>query len=187
MNWLAFLLIYPLMVHNVVDFSDYACGKPYVNKLNCLITEYVEMLETCNHLHLISHHGCMGDKINSISLLFESPDIHTIDTARVYMLGLIDHLVTTLNQDSRIKPYLTCPFTADNVELRIQFVQNCLYPYPQQGRIMYMAFADGKIIYDIGNPRIPGELVKLREERLEFARRASDYDINFHSIPRSVL
>jgi hypothetical protein len=174
MSGLPLFMSYMLLVHNIVDFSEYGACEPYLQRLNCLVTDYVEMLERCNDLRLVNKTGHMGKKICNIGLQFESEDHHDINSGRKFMVALIDNFVKTMNQDPRLNPYLECPFTADNIELRLHFVDNCLYSYPTSGRILYMSFMEGAITYDVGNPRNPGELEKLREESLEFARRASE-------------
>lgn len=163
-----------MLLANMVDFSEYAPCEPYVQRLNCFVTEYVEMLEKCNDLRLVSKTGHMGKKICSIGLQFESEAYHNLDTGRKFMVSLIDNFVKTMNQNPRLHPYLECPFTADNVELRINFIDNCLYSYPAPGRILNINFVDGVITYDIGNPRQLGELEKLREESLDLARKITE-------------
>lgn len=176
MSWLFYLLPCMLLVHNVVDFTENGACQPYAQRLNCLITDYVEMLENCNHLRLVNKTGCFGDKIYHIGLQFESDDFNDINTGRKYMLALIDSFVKIMHQEPRLLPYLTCPFTSNNIELRIHFVGNCLYPYPTPGQIAHISFAEGIITYSVQNPRRPGELEKLREETLDFAQRVALID-----------
>jgi hypothetical protein len=173
MFWLTLFMPWMLLVHNVVDFKE-AVSEEYYHKLNCLITEYVEMLEKCNNLHLTHTTGIMGEKICKLGLQFESDDHHTINTARRFMVALIDNFVMTINQDKRLQPYLhSIPFTAANIELRINFVDTCLYSYPDPNEIKNISFIDETITYNLGNPRKLGEFEKLREETLDFARLAS--------------
>ncbi len=173
MSWLFFLLPCTLLVHNIVNFSENGAYPSYGPRLNCLITEYVEMLERCNHLRLVNKTGCFGDKIFNIGLFFESEDFQTLESSRKYMLALIDSFVKIMNQDPRLHPYLPCPFTSNNIELRIHFVDDCSYSYPTPGQIAYVSFVDNTITYSVQNPRRPFQLEKLREESLELARALS--------------
>lgn len=175
MNWLLFLLPNILLVHNIVDFQENGARTPYAQRLNCLMTDYIEMLETCNHLQLINKTGCMDDKIHRIGLYFESQDVHDIHSSRKFMVALIDSFVSIMNQDQRLLSHLECPFTSHQIELHIHFVENSLCPYPTPGKIAYISFSNGIITYLTENPRKLGNFEKLREESLDLSRRILAY------------
>lgn len=173
MNWLTLITPWMLLIHNTVDFRENGAQEEYYQKLNFVVTGYIEMLENCNNLRLINKTGCMDCTIHYLGLQFESYDTRNINSARKLMLGLIDSFLKTINDSTCLRPYLHCyPFTTENVEIRVHFVDDCKYSYPAPDEIKYMTFIDGTITYNTGNPRCLGELEKLREEPLDFARRA---------------
>lgn len=176
MNALMLMPLFMLMVHNTVDFSQNGACDQYVNILNCVITDYVEVMEEHNNLRLVNKTGHMGEKIYKIGLQYESYEHFNLDNARTMMIGLIDSLIDAINQSKRLRPYLSnCAFTPDNVEIRVNFVDTCMYAYPAFNDIKYMSFNDGVITYSIFTPNCLGQLTlsRLRDEPLDFARRAS--------------
>lgn len=165
-----------LMVHNPVDFTQNGACADYVNILNCVVTDYIEILEDHNNLRLVNKTGEMGAKIDKIGLQFESYDPYTLDNARTMMIGLIDSFLDALNQSKRLRPYLNgCHFTPGNIDIRVNFVQNSLYPYPAFNEVQYMSFEDGVISYSTIMRNCLGQyqMKRLRDEPLDFARRAS--------------
>ena len=174
MNWLTLITPWMLLVHNTVDFRETGAQEEYYQKLNHVVTGYIEMLENCNNnLRLVNKTGCMDCKIHSLGLQFEARDSRNIDSARKLMLSLVDSFLKTINGSECLRPYLCRhPFTANNIEIRVNFVNDSKYYYPAPNEIKYMSFIDGTITYNTGNPRFLGELEKLREEPLDFARKA---------------
>lgn len=175
MNMLSLFLPFLLMVHNAVDFSHNGACEEYVHILNCIVNDYVEMLEENNNIHLVNKVGSMNGQIHFLGLHFESYDLMDQDTARKMMLQLVDSFLNKINSNKRLKNFLCpAPFTADQLEIRVNFVSDCLYPYPEPGMIKYMTFIDGKTTFYAENPRWLGNLEKLREETLEFSRLAEN-------------
>jgi hypothetical protein len=172
MHALTLLLPGLLLVHNPVDFSVVGARSEYVNLLNCIVTDYVEILEDHNNLRLVNKTGYMDEKIGSIGLQFESYDHYTMSTARTLMIGLIESFLDALNQSCRLSRYLyKAPFTPDDIEIRVNFIDTCKYPYPAFDEIKYMSFSEGVISYSVGSTTCLGELVHLRDESYDFARQ----------------
>lgn len=165
-----------LMVHNTVDFSQFGASENYVNILNRVITDYVEVLEDHNNLRLVNKTGEMGQKIHKIGLQFESYEHFSLDNARTMMIGLVDSLLDAINRSQRLRPFIPhCGFTPHHIEIRVNFVDTSTYSYPDFDEIKNMTYSDGVITYSVIAPNCLGERVmsRLRDEPLDFARRAS--------------
>lgn len=172
-----------LFIFNAVDFRANGASEDYVNILNCVVNDYVEMLEESNDIHLANKVGIMDEKIQFLGLHFESYEQINQNTARKMMLQLIDSFLDALNRNSRLARYLCpSPFTADNIEIRIAFKSNCLYPYPEVGQIKYMVYKEGVVTFYAENARLLGNLEKIREEPLDFSRLAENlpYQSSLH-------
>ena len=164
------------MVHNTVDFRGTGANDSYLNILNYTVTEYIDMLEENNQIKLVNKTGCMDESgIYKIGLLFESYDQHNMESSRQMILGLIDSFLDALNNgcEGRLKPFLKgYPFTECNVDIKINFISNCKYPYPLPGIIKHVNFSEGMITYNTENPRCLGRLEILRREPICLARRS---------------
>jgi|694.fasta_scaffold42545_5 hypothetical protein len=187
MNFMTLLTPLLLFVHNPIDFRNEGAGESYVNFLNCVFNEYIGMLENNNDIHLVNKTADLDDRfIHSFRLRFESYAQIDLDTARKMMLQLIDSFVIVMNSNSRLKPFLCpCPFTSDQLEIRLNFLNDCLYPYPQLGTVKYMIFKNGAITFYAENPRSLGKLEKMREEPLDFSRLAENLPYPPGDIPQS--
>lgn len=158
------------MFRNPIDFHNCGARDCYVNCLNYLVTNYIEMLEEKNDIKLINKTGVMGDKISAIELQFEYYEMLDVQGSRQMMLQLIDSFVQSINSYDRLRPYLECPFTQDNVSIRVNFISKRKFSYPQPGEVKYMSYMDGVITYMAENPRCLGDLEKIRAEPISFAR-----------------
>lgn len=172
MSWLTVFVPTLLLMHNTVDFSTSNACASYVNCLNYVVTNYVEMLENNNPgLRLVNKGGHLGDKIYSLELQFESLAKYPLEEARLMMLQLVDSFVEAINSYPRVRAHLAdCSFTSANLIIRVNFVSDCFYPYSETKYIKYMTFMDDKIVYEFENPYNPGQLVILRDESLARAR-----------------
>ncbi len=175
MNPLIFLLPTLLMVHNMVDFTQNGAPDAYVNILNCVVTDYIEILEDHNDLKLVNKSALLDQRIHRLGLQFEVYNHYSLDHARTMMIGLVDSFLDALNQSKRLIPFRPnpCGFSSNDIEIRVTFIDDCKFPYPAFDEIKYMSFAHGIITYNVGNPRCLGQLLRYREEPLGFARRAS--------------
>jgi len=174
MNLFSLFLPWMLLVHNTVDFRENGAQEEYLHILNYTVTEYIGMLEDNNRIKLVNKTGWMGDKICKLSLLFQSYEKQDVDTSRQMILTLIDSFVKAINEGcrGRLKPFLeNCTFTSCDVEIRVNYIDDCKYPYPFPGTVKYVAYADGYITYSTENPRCLGLLEPLRRETLCFARQ----------------
>lgn len=174
MNMLALMLPWFLLTHNVIDFYDNGAGESYVECLNHVVTTYIENLEKYNPIRFTNKTGCMDDEgIHKIGLQFDAAVHVELAEARLMMLGLIDSFLQALNDFPGPRPYLKCgePFTSCQLEIRVQFTDDCKFPYPSPNEIKYMIFKDGKISFYLGNPRCLGKLTRLRDEPLCLSRR----------------
>jgi hypothetical protein len=171
MHGLLVALPYLLLTHNLVDFEpNGACGA-YKNRLNCVMTEYIETLESENNLHLVNKTGYFGETIESIGLQFETTSSYDLAGSRNLVLGLMETLLLTLNGNSYLKPYLPqCALTAENIEIRINFIGDCKYNYPSPHDIKYVVFKGGWLTYYQLNTRCLDKLEKIKEEPLELAK-----------------
>lgn len=175
MNLLTLCFPFLLFIHNAVNFRDNGASENYVHILNCVVNDYVEMLEEENDIHLVNKVGVMCNKIHFLGLHFASYKSIDQNTGRKMMLQLIDSFLERLNSNKRLRPFLCpFPFTENNIELRISFRNDCLYPYPQPDTIQYMVFMNGTTTFYGENPRSLGTLEILREEPLEFSRLAEN-------------
>lgn len=183
---LPFITPFLLYIFNPVDFTDNGAQERYVHLLNCTVNRYIEMLEESNDIHLVNQTGQMDDHIHFLGLSFTSGAAVNESTARIMLLQLIDSFLDAINRDERLAPFL-CPhpFTEDNIEIRVTFTNDCLYPYPQPGAIKYMIFSDGFLTFYEENPRLLGTFEKLREEPIEFSRLAEN--LPHQSPPRRVI
>jgi hypothetical protein len=169
---LAWMLPWLLLMRNTVDFRENGAAECYLNCLNHTITEYADSIECNNALRLVNKMGCMDeDGIWYLGLYFETERPYTVDTARPLMLALIDSFLLTINTTKRLQPYLrVCPFISENIEIRLNMVDLCKYPYPIPGNIKYATFKDGMLSYSFDNPRCPGTLEWAKRESLCLAR-----------------
>jgi hypothetical protein len=171
MKGLLIALPYFLLVHNTVDFGPNGAREAYKNRFNCVMTEYIDTLEEENNLRLVSNTGEFGDKINKISLQFESTYSYDLSETRNLVLGLLETLLTTINSNSYLHPYLpNCALTSENIEIRVHFIGICKYDYPNPNDIQYVVLKDEWIAYYVVNPRNLFELEKIREEPLRLAK-----------------
>lgn len=176
-----------LMVHNVVDFSQLGAPPSYANILNCAITDFVELLEAHNDLKLVNKTAVLDSKIRKIGLQFEAEHYYTLEHARTMMVGLVDSLLDALNRTPRLIPFrpshCQTPFTADNVEIQVTFVDDCKFSYWGFEQIKFMTFRNGIISYYVAiPPRMApcgGPLARLRDEPLDFARKVSPPPMQF--------
>ncbi len=169
MNILSILLPY-LLIHNTVDFAQNGANETYKNRLNCVITEYVETLEEDNHLRLVNKTGSFDDTINEIGLQFESEGFYDLPSARTLVLGLLETFLITINSNSYLRPYFpSCSLTSKNVEIRVNFLDICKCDYPDPNEINYVILKDEWITYYAVNPRNLFVLEKIREEPLRLA------------------
>src|SRR5690349_4141541 len=135
MKMLSLFLPFLLTMHNAVDFSHSGASEEYVHILNCVVNDYVEMLEENNNIHLVNKVGSMNAHIHFLGLHFESYDSMDQETARKMMLQLVDSFLDKINSNKRLKNFLCpSPFTANHIEIRVNFVSDCLYPYPEPGK-----------------------------------------------------
>lgn len=174
MTWISLFLPWMLMVHNTVDFRENGAQETYMNALNYTVTQYVDMLEENNHIKLVNKTGRMGEKISHLKLLFESYDRHDTAASRQMILGLIYSFLDALNKGchGRLRPFLCpYPFTPCNIEIGVNYIDTCKYPYPTPGTIKYVSFADGMITYSTEDPRCLGRLELFRQESLCLARQ----------------
>lgn len=163
-----------LMVHNTVDFSKVGAHGDYVNILNYVVTDYIEILEEHNNLRLVNKTGEFNTKIHKIGLQFEIYNHYTLDTGRTMMIGLIDSFLDALNKSKRLHPYAEgCFFTPDNIDIRVNFVDDSCTAYPAFNEIQSMSYSDGVITYSTLTTNCLGQsqLKPLRDEPLDFARR----------------
>lgn len=175
-----------LFIFNPVDFSSNGAQERYVHILNCTINTYVEMLEEGNHIHLVNQTGQMDDYIHFLGLSFTSDALVNESTARKMLLQLVDSFLNAINRDPRLAPFLCpSPFKEDNIEIRVAFNSDCLYPYPQPGAIDYMVYSDGYLTFYQENPRLLGTYEKLKEEPIEFSRMAEN--LPYQSPPNRVV
>ncbi len=171
MNGISLMLPVLLLVHNIIDFGQNGAPESYKNRLNCVITEYIEAVEDQNNLKLVNKTGCFDDMIWKLGLQFESTEDYGIDEARMLILGLIDTLLMTVNDTPQLRPYLPhCSLTAAQLEIRVNFIGLCKYNYPDPGQIKYVVFKNGKITYYIQGRDCLSQLDLVRNEPLEFAR-----------------
>lgn len=164
-------LPYLLLTHNLVDFESNGANGPYKNRLNCVITEYIEILEAQNNLRLVNKTGCFGEKIDYIALQFETTSSYNLSGSRNLLLGLMETLLTTLNSNTYLKPYFPhCALTSDKIEIRIHFIGDCKYNYPSPNDISYAVFKGGWLSYYQLNTRCLDKLELIKEEPLELAK-----------------
>ena len=172
MSWLSFCLPLFLGIHNTVDFRDFGAQERYATYLDYTVTEFVEMIETHNRIRLVSHSGHMDDRIHHLTLNFEAQESQTINGARDMILGLVNSFLDALNNGccGRLPPYL-CPnpFTADNIDIQVHFVGDCLYNYPLPQAIQFVSFSGGKIGYYMQDRSPCGGVHQIRSEPLDFA------------------
>jgi hypothetical protein len=142
------------------------------------MTDYIETIEDQNNLHLVNKTGCFGDTIHYIGLQFESTSSYNLAESRNLVLGLMETLLMTLNNNSYLKPYLPpCSLTSDNIEIRIHFIGDCKYNYPSPNTIQYVIFKGGWLTYYQLNTRCLNELDKIKEEPLELAKNLAPADL----------
>jgi hypothetical protein len=166
-------LPYLLLTHNIVDFEPNGACETYKNRLNCAMTEYIEILEAQNNIKLINKTGRFGETIDYIGLQFESTNAYDLAQSRNLVLGIMETLLNTLNDNSYLKHYFPhCHLTAENIEIRINFIGDCKYNYPSPNTIQYVLFKDGWLTYYIQKTSTCfEEFEKIKEEPLELARR----------------
>lgn len=173
MSWFTLLMPWMLMVHNMVDFRENGAQDSYIEILNHIVTEWVEMLEDNNNLKLINKTGTFDDKVRHIVFQFQAYDRRDMAGARDMVLGLIDSAIAALNTgcSGRLCPFLCpCPFTPCDVEIEIDFIDQCKYNYPTPGTIKYVTYSGNTISYYTEGRRCMGTLELLRDESLDFAR-----------------
>lgn len=174
MNFITCLVPALLLTHNPVSFSTNDC-EDNVACLNFLVTNYADMLETYNSdLRLINNAGHIDDKIHSLELQFESTAKYSLEEARLMMLQLVDSFLDSLHRFPRVSGRLACPFTAENITIRVNFVSPCYLDFFETKYIKYMSFMNGAITYDIENSYNPCQLVTLRCESLAQARAVAE-------------
>ena len=173
MNMLTLMLPWLLLTHNVVDFYNNGASDRYVECLNQVVTTYVDQLEHSNAIRLTNKTGWMDESgIHQLGLQFDSRDHVDLAGARHMMLGLIESFLDAINACPDRKPYLSYgPLTSCHLEIRVQFIDDCQFSYPLPTEIKYMIFREGKISYYLGNPRILGNIERLRDEPLSLARQ----------------
>ena len=69
-----FLITIPCMLLNLnlIDFGQNGAPESYKNRLNCVITEYVDKVEDQNNLKFVNKTGCYDALIWDMGLQFES-------------------------------------------------------------------------------------------------------------------
>ncbi len=175
MNFLSLFIPVMLLVHNTVDFRSSGAQESYANKLNVTVTDWIEKLEEHNNIRLINQTGSMDEKICKLGLQFQSPVQYDIVNGRKMILQLIDGFLQLINSSDCLKPYLYCPpFTLNRLEISVNFVGNCKFSYFSAGQLKYLSFSEGVITYYGVNGC--GDLEKLQEEPLDFARKVIAQD-----------
>lgn len=94
----------------------------HVQEANRVINIFSAYMEKREHFHLSTVGGEMMNQINKIILTYEGQRMVGIDETRRLFVSNVKKLLTLINNDLAVRPYLHCyPFTIDDVNLSLSF------------------------------------------------------------------
>lgn len=119
----------------------------HVQEANRVINIFTAYMENCEHFHLSTAGGAMMNKINKITLKYESCREIGIDKTRRLFVANVNKLLTLINSDLAVRPYLhRYPFTINDLNFSLSFY-NKKTRFIQGINISYVFCAKGNIHY----------------------------------------
>jgi len=100
--------------------------------------------------------GTIGQKLNKIEVLglgFNYYESISVEEARRLLIYCVNEFIKTVNQDEKIRPYLSnYPFEPKNIEIDI-FMRNLDGSDFEPGKLCVAAAIDGNLEYDVRDPK----------------------------------
>ncbi len=128
--------------------------EPDKNELaNIALRKAAKNLKQKANLRLSGDGGQMMDQIKMLALSFHYYELIDIEKGRELLISSVNELVTTVNEDLRIRPYLAnYPFDYRNVEIRI-FLYNPDGSFVSKGNLSVIKADRGEFTYAIDDPK----------------------------------
>jgi hypothetical protein len=136
-----------------------------------LLKETGNNLKSEKNLQLIGTGSRMMNEIKMLGLSFRMNKPVTIQEARNLLIYSVDTLVSKINHDEKLRPYLIKqPFTAENVQIRI-FIDNGSDSYLNSEPLYLISALEGELNYQTRGPN--GRLKEVLEESYSDAKMLS--------------
>lgn len=136
----------------------YASPK-YIKLVDRVTAKYVKELKKEQKMFLCGYGGRLMTDVEQIDLSFEVKRQATIEEARILFVEIAENYLTRVNADTELRPYLrNYPFTIDNLELGLAFVDHQLNFQLDLAYVMYCK-RTGHIVYNKHEPNKPLETI----------------------------
>lgn len=145
----------------------------YVDLKNSVVNSYVNQIKKTKKLHLKASGGSMTTNINVIFLKFESDQVLDLPGVRKLFVETVEGLLYTINQNTKIRPYLhDFPFTKNNTEISISF-SNAVDSGLNK-KIEYVVIINGDVIYTTSKEKNGTLITFLKEPYEESLRKVKE-------------
>ena len=136
---------------------------PYVNYAKEIMNPFIAVCEKNYKLECIGTGGRFAYNVAGININFVAHRKGTIDEARTLEVKIIETLLSRINSDQQIKPFLSeHPFKANNLDISISYQKKDDSNYTD-GSVALAFFAKNNLIYCAEDPKT-GKLIDLLKE-----------------------
>lgn len=142
---------------------------PYINYTKEIINPFIAECEKKYDLDCIGTGGRFAYNVAKINISFVAYRKGTIEEARTLEVKMIETLLTQVNSNIKIRPFLaTYPFQPNDLDITVAFQKKDNSCYTDGSVVLVFLGKNNKLLYRAEDPKT-GQLVGIYEEPYEEA------------------